>query len=105
MKNRLKKNDCMDFHVLKRFRQRFSKNFDRRDIRTIVAMILEGKTEPIYALSNIKKLHIVSYNGISFCCVYNKQRKRIHTVFPVEWLEDGSYDELLKRNGYVEVVI
>ena len=100
------KNDCMDFHVLKRFRQRFRVFFCRKDIDNIVKSIVEGKTEGIYQLSNSKRVHIVEYNGLSFGCVYNKLRKRLHTVFPVEWIEDGKLEEyLLKREDIEEVEV
>ena len=105
MKN-VTKNDCMDFHVLKRFRQRFRVFFCRKDIDNIVKSIVEGKTEGIYQLSNSKRVHIVEYNGLSFGCVYNKLRKRLHTVFPVEWIEDGKLEEhLLKREDIEEVEV
>ena len=105
MKN-VTKNDCMDFHVLKRFRQRFRVIFCRKDIDNIVKSIVEGKTEGIYQLSNSKRIHIVEYNGLSFGCVYNKLRKRIHTVFPVDWIEDGKLEEhLLKREDIEEVEV
>ena len=103
MKN-LKKNDCMDFHVLKRFRQRFRVVFCQKDIDNIIKFIVDGKTEGIYQLSNSKRVHIVEYNGLSFGCVYNKLRKRLHTVFPVDWIEDGKLEEHLIRKGDVEEV-
>jgi hypothetical protein len=36
--------------------------------------------------------------------VYNKLRKRLHTVFPVDWIEGGKLEEhLLKRKDIEEV--
>ena len=98
------KNDCMDFHVLKRFRQRFRVAFCQKDIDNIVKSIVEGKSEGIYQLSNSKRVHVVEYNGLSFGFVYNKLRKRLHTVFPVDWIEGGILEEhLLKRKDIEEV--
>ena len=105
MKN-LKKNDCMDFHVLKRFRQRLRVCYSQKDIDNIVKIILDNKSEPVYHLSNSKKVHIVEYNGLSFGCIYNKLRKRIHTVFSVEWIENGKLEKhLLQREDIEEVEV
>ena len=102
--NKPNKNDCMDFHVLKRFRQRFKVFFGQRDIDNIVNLILDSKSEPVYQLSNSKRVHIVEYNGIIFGCVYNKLRRRIHTVFPKEWIDNGSLeDHLSQRTDIIEV--
>lgn len=103
--NKPNKNDCMDFHVLKRFRQRFKVFFGQKDIDNIVKLILDSKSEPVYQLSNSKRVHIVEYNGIIFGCVYNKLRRRIHTVFPKDWIDNGSLEEhLYQRDDIVEVV-
>ena len=101
---KISKNDCMDFHVLKRFRQRFRVFFGQKDIENIVKLIVNCETEPIFQLSNSRRVHIVEYNGITFGCVYNKLRKRIHTVFPKEWIDDGSFIEhMMETERYEEV--
>ena len=69
------KNNNMDLHVLKRFRQRFRVFFGQKDIENIVKLIVNCETEPIFQLSNSRRVHIVEYNGITFGCVYNKLRK------------------------------
>lgn len=102
--NKLNKNDCMDFHVLKRFRQRFKVFFGQKDIDNIVKLISDGKSESVFQLSNSKRVHVVTYNGVTFGCVYNKLRRRIHTVFPKDWIDNGTLEEhLISKGDVVEV--
>lgn len=96
----LDKNVCMDFHVMKRFKQRFCVSINRKDIKEMINLIKTGKSEAVYALSNTKKVHRVSYKNKDVCCVYNSLRKRIHTVFPTEWIDNGAYDNYLQYKGY-----
>jgi hypothetical protein len=93
----------MDFHVLKRFRQRFHVLWGQKDITEIVNVIQKSNTEPIYYISNSKRVHIVEYRGVRFGCIYNKLRKRIHTVFPPEWIENGSLEAHILNNGLEDV--
>ena len=105
MKN-VTKNDCMDFHVLKRFRQRLRVFYCQKDIDNIIKIIVDGNSEGVYQLSNSKRVHIVEYKGLFFGCVYNKLRKRLHTVFPVDWIENGKLEEhLLQRDDIEEVMV
>ena len=98
------KNNNMDLHVLKRFRQRFNVNWSKGDISDIIRSIQNSNSEPIYYLSTSRRVHIVEHRGIRFGCVYNKLRKRIHTVFPTEWIDSGSFVERMLASGSIEEV-
>lgn len=98
------KNNNMDLHVLKRFRQRFKVFWTKDDISEIISSIQKSNSEPIYYLSTSRRVHIVEHRGVRFGCIYNKLRKRIHTVFPTEWIDDGSFVEHVLATGKIEDV-
>lgn len=85
------KNVSMDSHTIRRFQERFGINFSPNNIREIVNIIRKGGSKKAVKQTNTKTVHVLEYHGIEFACVYNHQRKHLHTVFPVEWMDIDEY--------------
>lgn len=99
------KDKTMINHVKKRYRERFHSELSDNDILYIIAQIKKGKSRFVMAQSRNRTVHVVRMliNGADteVAVVYNKQKSLIHTVFPVEWLTDKSFQKYLDRRSYI----
>lgn len=86
------KNTCMKFHFIKRFKQRFKRDFSEDDYNRIVSAIKNSKdnVEFLYRQTNTKSVYKIKYMNLEFGVVYNKERKQLHTCFPLEWLNESN---------------
>ena len=85
------KNNSMDYHTIKRFKERFGISLEPNNIREIVNVIKRGGAKKSVKQTNTRTVHVLEYHGIEFAAVYNHQRKHLHTVFPVEWMDIDEY--------------
>lgn len=91
------KNICMKFHFIKRFKQRFKKDFCEDDYNRVISAIKNRKNNVkfLYKQSHTRSVYKINYMEIEFGVVYNKERKQLHTCFPLEWLNDNNEEEVL----------
>ena len=85
------KNNSMDTHTIKRFQERFNLSLEENNIREIVNIIKRGGSKKAVKQTNTRTVHVLEYRGIEFAAVYNHQRKHLHTVFPVDWMDKEEY--------------
>lgn len=99
------KNKTMIYHCKKRFYQRFHAELTDNMIQYIVACIKKGKSEFVTSQSKSRTVHIVTIpiNGVDtrIVVIYNKIKRLSHTVFPVEWLYDGTFDRYMENRQYI----
>lgn len=65
-------------HVIQRAKERLNLNLSNFDCEILVKMIQDGESEP---LSN--NWHAVKYKNRIFKVAYNKRKKAISTVLPI----------------------
>ena len=104
-RKRRSKNKDMKLHLQKRFLQRFGIQLTRNLFEYILGQIHHNKSKHICNQSRTRAVHIVKVpigdSTKEIVVIYNKNRKQIHTAFPVSWLTDGSYTEYLNRKAYI----
>lgn len=102
---RRSKNKDMKIHLEKRFLQRFGIQLTRNLFEYILGQIHHNKSKHVCNQSRTRAVHIVKIpvndTTTEIVVIYNKNRKQIHTVFPVSWLTDGSYEDYMKRKAYI----
>lgn len=94
-----KKDKCVNNHLIKRLKQRFNIDATNNDIMQLVSYIKKGNSEYLGSQSNVRTLHKVNFCNVDMIAVYNKEKKLVHTVFPVEWLNTSK--SFVKRSDKV----
>ena len=94
---RQEKSKSMDIHVINRFKERFNFKATVEDINHIIHMIKSNEkdgVEPIYKQSNTRTVWKINYKDLEFLAIYHKDKHRLCTVMPVDWLKTLSYTAL-----------
>lgn len=92
--HRQDKSKSMDIHVINRFKERFNFKATKEDIDHIVHMIKSNEKdgiEPIYKQSNTRTVWKIKYKDLEFLAIYHKDKHRLCTVMPLDWLKTLSY--------------
>lgn len=90
----LSKEQAMDIHVKKRFKERFNFKCTDDDIKHIIHMIKSNEregVEPIYKQTNTKTVWKITYKDMTFLAIYHKGKHRLSTVMPLEYLKTLKY--------------
>lgn len=95
------KDKSMIIHCKRRFLQRFGQELTNNMLENMVSQIVKRKSKFVGSQSCNRTVHIVNVNNLQVAVVYNKSKRLIHTCFPVDWLYNGTYDEYMKRNAYI----
>lgn len=101
------KDSAMKIHCKSRFKQRFGLELTNNMYENMVAQIVKSKSRFVCAESNTRTVHIVNVLGkenLKVAAVYNKQKQLIHTIFPVDWITSGKFDEIQKMRKYINCV-
>lgn len=100
-KKKKSKDKSMVAHCKKRFYQRFGFELTDNMIENMIAQITKRKSKFVSAQSCSRTVHIVKVNEVSVVVIYNKNKRLIHTCFPEKWLYNGTYEEYLKKQEYI----
>lgn len=73
-------------HAKRRATERFGLTLNRHELRDIAKFIQSGKAEFFDRQSNNVTRWIVKIQGIEVAVVYDKLRKSVRTIMPVEYL-------------------
>lgn len=73
-------------HANLRCKERFGFTLGRKGMRAIVEMIAQGKAEFVDRQSNRVTRWKVRFGGVEMIAVYDKKRKQLATVLPVDWV-------------------
>lgn len=88
------KDNNMDLHTIKRFRERYNFDAHKSDIKTICRAIQKNKNNkectiaPLGRVSRAKTLFKVDYKGMNFVVVYHRDKKRLCTVLKPEMVKN-----------------
>lgn len=80
-------------HARLRALQRYNVELMDSDIRTIVAMIQDGRARPIERQSRRLTMFCVRYRSVQMYPIFDRTRKTIVTFLTTQMVEDGRSDE------------
>ena len=85
-------------HFFKRIKERYEKEFKRKDRLEIIRLIQRQKSVPLRKYSNSKVAHSVEYNGITYTVIYSNRRKELITALPSDSYELDEYLKTLESD-------
>lgn len=89
LKKRSKQKDVYA-HLIKRIIQRFGFIPSKDDIQQVIKQIKNNKSQFLGFQSRNRSAHIVTMNNRKMVVIYNREKKYLHTAFPVSWLNKES---------------
>lgn len=100
---RQSKDSAMKRHCENRFQERFGIRLTKNMVQNMISQITKQKSEFVCAQSRSRTVHIVNVLEKNFrvAVVYNKEKGLIHTIFPVEWIENGSFERYQDQRKFV----
>lgn len=106
-KNRPPKDEALIKHTIKRFKERFNVDVDEDYVLHLGKRIRNLKEcESLYKQSNTRSIYLVRKENendimnIDYIAVYNKDKHKVCTVFPVEYLDEWECDEEIGEDAF-----
>ena len=87
LKKRSKQRDVYK-HLIKRIQQRFGFVPTKDDIQQAIKQIQKRKAKFVGFESRTRSAHIVKMKSHNMIVIYNREKKYLHTAFPVSWLNN-----------------
>src|SRR5574344_1220173 len=93
----MRKEKSMMKHFRRRLHERFGITITDDEIKNIISLIRNGRFKQICKVSNTRSLYKILVANTPMVVVYNRERRAFHTCFPIEWMKEEKFTNMLSE--------